>query len=383
MLLLLVKFAIFIVSITSCRGGVPPLTNITFGPVDPSIYTSPCGPQIYCLPTAGSQWLNGVENLLRWNYQYPTFLTEGYVNIKLYYEDDDYNPVQQWLNITNSKGLLTVVTTLTDNIRSGYPTTQNVTGKNFFFTVSTLNDSSSRIEKGSIFSIYDIRFPYVPHSNNVVNAPASTSTSTPSSKTEISKPSASSEPQEPNLPSNEHNGLSTGAIASITIGSILAFLIIGAILFVLRKRSNRQRRVGYTNEKMNPRYSDQNGSIYLQRGNTSASEVDSLSPLADTPDTPKRHSLRLTVKDAQLLAHHYRSMLTKKTWGSSGAESQGTSYSDELLRRELAAEGCDVRLVNNAPGIVIVNEDGIVSSEVLSVNPQVHEHESMDVELKK
>ncbi|ORY01565.1 hypothetical protein K493DRAFT_334940 [Basidiobolus meristosporus CBS 931.73] len=381
---LLLPVSLIAGSFSFCRGDLPPFKNVTFEPIDPSNYTSPCGPQIYCLPAAGDQWISGHEYLLRWNYQYPTFLSVGFVDVKLYTEEDDYKPVQQWLNLTNSQGFLTYTrqnsTAITNLLQSGYPETQNITGKNFYFTVSTPNDKSSWVDKGPTFTIFDIRFPYIPPVALGNGPPPSAQTLAPSPSSEPNVPKMTESSPNPSLlnpPSATGGGLSGGAIAGISVGSAVAFLLLGLAVFIARRRSKNPRG-RYVNEKMNTEYDGKGGSVYLRRGNTSASDVNSLSPLAGALDPPKRHSLRLTVKDAQLLAHHYRNMLTTKAWSGSSSEAQGTTYSDELLRRELAAEGRGVRMVNNAPAIVVVNDEGAISSEIMSVNPQVDEHTSVE-----
>ncbi|ORY03793.1 hypothetical protein K493DRAFT_334152 [Basidiobolus meristosporus CBS 931.73] len=69
--------------------------------------------------------------------------------------------------------------------------------------------------------------------------------------------------------------------------------------------------------------------------------------------------LRLTVKDAQLIAETYRRLLRKPSWNADEGKdlAKRNTYTDELLRRELQADGKGVKQVNTAPTIIVVNEE--------------------------
>ncbi|KAK9767847.1 hypothetical protein K7432_002029 [Basidiobolus ranarum] len=83
------------------------------------------------------------------------------------------------------------------------------------------------------------------------------------------------------------------------------------------------------------------------------------SQLSPTEQYFEPDSLRLTVKDAQLIADTYRRLLRKPSWTEEEGRELGkrNTYTDELLRRELEAEGTGVKQVSTAPTIVIVNEE--------------------------
>ncbi|ORX94582.1 hypothetical protein K493DRAFT_301984 [Basidiobolus meristosporus CBS 931.73] len=83
------------------------------------------------------------------------------------------------------------------------------------------------------------------------------------------------------------------------------------------------------------------------------------SHLSPTDERSKPMSLCLTVKDAQLIADTYRRLLRKPSWNEDDIKEFGkrNTYTDELMRRELEAEGKGVKHVNTAPTLVVVNEE--------------------------
>ncbi|KAK9761213.1 hypothetical protein K7432_014051, partial [Basidiobolus ranarum] len=175
-------------------------------------------------------------------------------------------------------------------------------------------------------------------------------------------------PPHENADSKHGSGISTGAIIGIALGSVALVTLVACLIFILhRRKRTKSKQMVETKRSQDPgnpspnQYNLRPATSSTLRSTRSESEVDSITPLSASNSTARRNSLRLTVKDAQLLAHTYRAMLSNNNMNGEDVPqtNQRSLYSDELLKRELAAEGRGVKNVSTSPAIVVVNSDQI------------------------
>ncbi|ORX96783.1 hypothetical protein K493DRAFT_314351 [Basidiobolus meristosporus CBS 931.73] len=363
---LLGKILFILFQITSTFSQAPSSpANVTIGPDDVSKLTGPCGPTVYCLPEKGENWVVNKEYFVRWWNKYPTFLAQGLVEIKLYEASSPPNLVKQWDNITNDIGFFTV---------KYYPPQLPI------FPIDPTREPNSTIRRECYFVIF------APGSDESIagkgdnffiddyNPPASVSVPSPGPskpETAAAKPTGNNDisiPHAERRGDNQESGISAGAIIGITLGAVAFVTIVAlALFFIHRRKKNRANRVTEVNHGEKPRalppsqYIPRPATSGTLRSTSSESEVDSISPLSASNSGTRRSSLRLTVKDAQILAHTYRAMLSNQGGSSNGEDTLQNNprglYSDELLKRELAAEGRGVKNVSTSPAIVVVNSD--------------------------
>ncbi|ORX88866.1 hypothetical protein K493DRAFT_73732 [Basidiobolus meristosporus CBS 931.73] len=311
-----------------------------------------CNANIYCLPTAGEVWGQQQNYFVQWNYNYPTFATTGRVNIRLF-NNQSTTPVYQLPSYENAEGLL-IINTIQSSWFLGNQTVQY-----FYFLITGSEDPPSIAENGPIFLIQS------PPPTSTSSTATATATATPT-RTPTSTPlaSATTTPGHSGPNNDESSGLSVGAICGIAVGSVLFVTTIACLIYFIRRKRGGHKQ-GYDFQLESESGSGVNGYAALgptnlgtARDNTSNSDADSTLPMTESLSPGKRSSLCLTVKDAQELAHAYRKMLTNKdaTEETPQTTQQRSLYSDELLRRELAADGHGVKNVSTTPAIVVVDD---------------------------
>ncbi|ORX88571.1 hypothetical protein K493DRAFT_77095 [Basidiobolus meristosporus CBS 931.73] len=322
--------------------------------------TEPCGPDVYCLPKTNDTWVMGSTGTLRWNQKYTTFLVQGFVDVRLYEMTDPRNPVLDWLNIPNGEGYLTVFLNDTKIFPPVANRPFNTTAeRKYQYLVTAHGYPITGQQRSPIFNIID-----PPSADNVSPASAAnpTTLSTPGS-TGQTEQSDGSQPRPQIMDTNSSSGrLSAGAIVGVSIGCVIAGVLAATALFVIVRRKQSTTKRGSLNEKplvppFNPFSDNNNFSTTTIEDSTHSTK----SPICNMEDA-SRSSLRLTVKDAQMIADTYRRLLRKPSWNSSDLEELTTqnSYSDELLRRELEAEGHGVKQVSTGPAIVVTPEDELI-----------------------
>ncbi|KAK9716834.1 hypothetical protein K7432_006643 [Basidiobolus ranarum] len=329
-------------------------------PSDIQDINSECGPDIYCLPKAGDLWVPQENGFLQWNKNYPTFLNTGSVNIGLY-NTLSGNPVQLWNHYRN-EGILVINNFTTDwfldlNNVSPY---ENIT-QEFYFDITAIYDTNAPYKPGPTFFIERpmlLPTPILP-ATPMHNKTSTTSTSTKPTSTSPSPSSSSFSygPTNPSVQTQGTSGLSAGAIGGIAVGSVLLVTIVACLFYILRRR--RRNQLAKPGLGTNSDHNSSHVIVNAVSDNNSDNDVDGQLQMAEASSPVKRNSLRLTVKGAQELAHAYRKMLTNQDAieDSQPSSQQRNLYSDELLRRELAAEGHGVKNVSTSPAIVVVGED--------------------------
>ncbi|KAK9721724.1 hypothetical protein K7432_003191 [Basidiobolus ranarum] len=335
--------------------------NITVGPDDVSKLTKPCGPTVYCLPEKGDRWVVNKEYFVRWWNKYPTFLLGGYVNIKLYEATSPPTLVKQWLDITNDQGFYTVKNYPPQfPIFPPDPTRPNTTvTRECYFVILAPGSDESIAGKGDNFFIDDYNPP--------ANSSSPTPTKGPPTSTGLSKSTNTNGSPQENYNDSSKPSLSTGAIIGIILGSIGLVTLVACVLLLIHRRkkskakemleANQSRAIHNPPSIREPIIRPLTSSTL--QSDSSMSEVDFGTPLSSSDSVNRRSSLRLTVKDARLLSHTYRAMLSNNSLNGeeTAQNNQRSLYSDELLRRELAAEGRGVKNVSTSPAIVVVNSD--------------------------
>ncbi|ORX96198.1 hypothetical protein K493DRAFT_407323 [Basidiobolus meristosporus CBS 931.73] len=326
-----------------------------------SYLDSNCGPDLYCLPVEDELWRpleSGLENgFVRWNRYYPTFST--YVNISLFNTESEV-PVKEWHHYKN-EGLL-VINNFPSSWFIGVNLTANVTQEFYFYitgpytpTVVIPRGPSFYIQKPVILPVHSSPATTSVSSSHISTSTSSTST-THSSAVATMTPTAVA----PSLgaQNSSSNNLSAGAISGITVGSVAGITIIACLVYFLRRRRRNQAHCYVANTD-----TDSDPSLVRSLHSSSADapdlEVDAAMEMAEPSSPVRRNSLRLTVKGAQELAHAYRKMLTNQEMAEESPAQNQTRilYSDELLRRELAADGHGVKYVSTAPAIVVMGDD--------------------------
>ncbi|ORY00791.1 hypothetical protein K493DRAFT_335228 [Basidiobolus meristosporus CBS 931.73] len=322
-----------------------------------SYLDSYCGPDLYCLPKEDELWYPHDSEFVRWNRYYPTFST--FVNISLFNTKSEV-PVEEW-PLYKNEGLL-VINNIPSSWFIGVNLSANVTQEFYFFitgpytpTVVIPRGPNFYIQKPQILPAYANPVAVVNASESIIH------TSTVVSMTPTSRPSTvvssipSSTSSSPATQNSSSTNLSAGAISGITVGSVAGVTIIACLVYFFRRRRRNQASSYETKAEI-----DSGPTMACNSSaDTSGPDTDVTMEMAEPPNPIKRNSLRLTVKGAQELAHTYRKMLTnQETVEESSTQNQPrTLYSDELLRRELAADGHGVKYVSTAPAIVVMGDD--------------------------
>ncbi|ORY00638.1 hypothetical protein K493DRAFT_335288 [Basidiobolus meristosporus CBS 931.73] len=257
-----------------------------------------CGPEIYCLPKLNDTWVMSTVGVVRWNSEYPTFVVQGAVDIRLYDVTDMRKPVLEQLNVTNGNGYMNLFLdpNLQPPIFAPVPNRpKNSTASRMYcFLVTVAGDDIVNKPNGPYFFIQD-----PPSSNSSLDS-VSTTISVPSS-TDVMATRTPDLPIPIDTSNNLSNsgqrstGLTSGAIAGISVGCVSVFAAAGIALIYFRRRNSQ----GPTHP------------------GTSKDEIRNDGPPPESGLEYRRpSSLRLTANDAQLIAETYRRLLRKPSWGT-------------------------------------------------------------------
>ncbi|ORX84103.1 hypothetical protein K493DRAFT_343781 [Basidiobolus meristosporus CBS 931.73] len=276
-----------------------------------SVLEENCGPDIYCLPKADDTWVMGKlpSGMIRWNHNHPLFKVQGYVDVRLFEMTDTRKPVKEWINIHNNDGLLTVsLTKDTDWFALTHGNRENTSiMRQFRFLITPHGDWAEHQPWGPIFNIEE-------------------------------PPSFAIQP------SNTH-ATESGKLARDALTPYGAKPTSTNIEVMIIRRRHPPKTISLTFDDVGtlpthgPDSSDEKKNLEADGGSHQLIGTDS-------DQTP--NSLRLTVKDARMIADTYRQLLRKPSWSGRDIETpQRTKsyYSDELMKRELAAEGTGVKHV--------------------------------------
>ncbi|KAK9708729.1 hypothetical protein K7432_009463 [Basidiobolus ranarum] len=199
--------------------------------------TSVCGPDIYCLPKTNDTWVMSSVEVIRWNSEYPTFAVQGTVDIRLYDVTDMRKPVLERLNTTNGKGYMNL--TLDPNLQPPIFAPVLNRPKNFTairmycFLITVAGDDIVNKPNGPYFYIQDPP----PLSEALPSVAPIPSATVPTDSTNTATP-------DPPIPipidtSNQKDsyyhgsmGLTSGAIAGISIGCVSVLAAAGIYLFI-------------------------------------------------------------------------------------------------------------------------------------------------------
>ncbi|KAK9729638.1 hypothetical protein K7432_000156 [Basidiobolus ranarum] len=264
--------------------------------------TSVCGPEIYCLPKRNETWTMSTVGVIRWYPKYPTFVVQDRVDVRLYDVTDLRKPVLERLNTTNGDGYMYLE--LDPNLQPPIfapvlNRPKNYTAQRIFcFSITPAGDTTVGNLNGPYFYIQDPP----PLNESTLTTSTTLSTVIPTYTTMTSQPESST-PISTNTPNQvnskrkpESVGLSSGAIAGISVGSIAVLVAAGIALMFYRKRSKKSQ-------------------FDTGTGKNSSQDDSTGGAITENVGVKRLNSLRLTANDARLIAETYRRLLRKPSWG--------------------------------------------------------------------
>ncbi|ORX91889.1 hypothetical protein K493DRAFT_47686 [Basidiobolus meristosporus CBS 931.73] len=192
-----------------------------------------CGPNIYCLPRANDTWTMSGVGVIRWNSVYPTFLVQGYVDIRLYDVTDLRNPVLVQLNTTNGDGYRSLY--LDPDLQPPIfaPMMNRAANatviKIFRLLITVAGDDITNKEYGPLFFIQEP--PTAVKAVTEASPAPSTTSITPTVTLSYPVISTPVPAQNPIRNGSQSQGISPGAIAGISVGCVAVLVAAGIYPF--------------------------------------------------------------------------------------------------------------------------------------------------------
>ncbi|KAK9760590.1 hypothetical protein K7432_015244 [Basidiobolus ranarum] len=290
-----------------------------------------CGPDIYCLPKPDETWMLGKlqSGMIRWNHNHPLFKVQGFVDVRLFEMTDTRNPVKEWINIQNNDGLLTVG--LSNDIE-WFPKVQgnreNVSIlRQFRLMITPHGDWSEHQPWGPIFNIEE------PPPSTSQNSPTNSQNTNVNESNKLERPSISLYGTQPTGDIRDGEAIISGNVRRRQPPKTVCLTFDEVDTLPTHGPDS----LGHTDP-----------SSFILNSNQRI-EMDPESKKSTELDSGKlQNSLRLTAKDARMIADTYRQLLRKPSWSGKDIETlqrTNSHYSDELMRRELEAEGTGVKHV--------------------------------------